>query len=104
MSLSCWAHPQDPNIELAKTNESIEKLAISVVEGFEQVDKRFEQVDKRFDRLEDEVRALREEVKSIRAELERIPDDIDATYSGTINDLLDRVAVIEKHLGIPAKQ
>jgi len=93
--------------EFGKVHESIEKLAISMASGFEQVDKRFEQVDKhfeqvdkRFDLLEGEIKALRDETKSIRRELERIPDDIDVTYSGTLNDLLERVSVIERTLSI----
>ena len=107
----------DTKKEFNKVHESIEKLAISMATGFEQVDQSFEQVDIKFEQideqlsviakrlglLEEEVRALREEIKSIRAELKRIPDDIDATYSGTFNDLLDRVAVIEKQLGINYK-
>jgi len=102
--------------EFQKVHKSIDDLATAVAAGFahvdkrfeqvdkrfEQVDKRFEQVDKRFDLLESEVKELRQEVKSIRRELQEMPDNIDSTYSGAFNDLLERVAVIEQKLGIKA--
>ena len=45
---------------------------------------------------------LRSEVSSIRAELERLPDRIDTTYAESINDIRERINVIEKKLGIAA--
>jgi regulator of replication initiation timing len=98
---------KDVEQAFTKMQEGIDKLATMVADGFhavdkrfEQVDKRFEQVDKRFDLLESEIRELRNEVRSIRAELERMPDSVEATYGRTMNDLLDRIIVIEKKLGI----
>jgi DNA-binding ferritin-like protein len=89
-----------------KVHESIDKLATSVATSFhalsEKMDQRFDQVDQRLGLLESEVRELRNETRSIRAALERLPDDIDATYAPTMNDMLERIIVIEKKLGIAA--
>ena len=94
----------------AKVHESIDKLATMVAEGFHAVEKRFEQVDARFDamdvrfdKVELDIAELRTEVRSIRAELERLPDRIDTTYAPTFNDLLERLRVVEKKLGISAR-
>ncbi len=88
-------------------NKTIEKLAIMVAEGFsnvdkrfEQVDKRFEQVDRRFDKVEEDIAELRLEIRGIRQEINDLPDVVDRIYGKTINNLLDRVGVIEKRLGI----
>lgn len=83
--------------------ESFDSLAASVANGFSRMEESNAEVARRLGLLEEEVRSLRQETKSIRTELERIPDDIDKTYSGTFNDLLERVSTIEKHLGISAK-
>ena len=90
-----------------RVHESIDKLAVMVANGFSAVDKRFEQVDQRFDKVDqrfDKVEAdiaeLRAEIRSIRTEIEELPDVIDRMYGPTINNLLDRVRVIEKKLGI----
>jgi predicted nucleic acid-binding Zn-ribbon protein len=83
-----------------KVDESINKLATMVANGFSDVRERFVQVDQRFDKVDAEIAELRNEIRSIRTELGRIPDDIDATYAGTLNSLLERVSVIEKKLGI----
>lgn len=81
-------------------NKTIEKLAIMVADGFSNVDKRFEQVDKRFDKVEEDIAELRLEIRGIRQEIEDLPDVVDRIYGKTINNLLDRVVVIEKRLGI----
>lgn len=53
-----------------------------------------------FSEVRADIRELRSEIKSIRREIEELPDHIDRMYAGTINDILERVQVIEKHLGI----
>lgn len=78
-----------------ETKIEFEKLATMVAEGFSSVDKRFNQ---EHIYNENQFSELRQEVKSIRSDLERIPDDIDKTYSSTINDLLERVTKLEKQL------
>lgn len=86
----------------ASMTEHVDQRFEQVDQQFEQVDKQFEQVDKRFDQLDAEIRELHMEVRSIRAALSRIPDNIDATYAPTLNDLLERVARIEKKIGLTA--
>lgn len=99
-----------------RVHKSIDKLAVIVAEGFsavdarfeqvderfEQVDARFDKVDARFDKVEADIADLRIEIRSIRFELEHLPDKIDATYAGVINDLLDRVRVLERRFNITA--
>ncbi len=80
-----------------RVHESIDKLAISVADGFAQIDKRFDKVETSMADLRNELRA---EIRSIRTEIEELPDVIDRIYGSTINNLLDRVRVIEKKLGI----
>jgi len=107
--------------KFAEVHKSIDKLAIMVASGFEQMEKRFErienrleqvenrleqvenrleQVEKRLDVIEIDIRELRAEARSIRAELNHVPDDVDATYAPTLNDLLERVSRIEKKIGL----
>ncbi len=92
----------ETKVQFEKMHESFDKLAVMVANGFAEVRERFEHVDQRFDRVDEDIAELRNEIRSIRAEIERIPDDIDATYAGTLNSLLERVSVIEKKLGITA--
>ena len=75
----------------AATKQDIENLASMVANGFDLMEQKFASLEK-------EITDLRSEVKSIRTELERIPDDIDATYSNALNDLLDRVSKLESRL------
>ncbi len=96
-----------PTDKAAVLQESIDNLATMVAQGFaavderfDKIDERFEKVDQRFDKIELDIESLRSEIRSIRAELLRMPDDIDATYAKTFNDLLERVSTIEKKLGI----
>ncbi len=78
-----------------QVHEGIDKLATMVAEGFSAVDSGLQNV-------REDIAELRSEIRSIRIELERIPDDIDATYAKSLNDLFERVRVIEKRLGITA--
>jgi len=86
---------KETKIEFGKLESQIEKLATMMAEGFSAVDERFNQ-----EHLynENQFTELRQEIKSIRSDLERIPDDIDKTYSSTINNLLERVIKLEKQL------
>lgn len=79
------------------TKKEFEKLATSVAEGFSEVQRKS---DQGFSEVRADIRELRSEIKSIRREIEELPDHIDRMYAGTINDILERVEVIEKHLGI----
>jgi phage-related protein len=97
--------------QFGRIHESIERLATMVAESFasmtkyingrfDSVDERFNQVDQQLGLMQSEIRELRSEIRSIRTELERMPDTVDAMYGSTINDLFDRIAIIEKKLGI----
>lgn len=52
--------------------DTIEKLAILVADGFEQVDKRFEQVDKRFEQVDRHFERIEARLTRIELELEDI--------------------------------
>ncbi len=102
-------HTMDKEFQekFAEVHKSIDKLAMMVASGFEQMEKRFErienrleQIEKRLDVIEVDIRELRAEARSIRAELNHVPDDVDATYAPTLNDLLERVSRIEKKIGL----
>lgn len=90
-----------------KRVDTIEKLAVLTVEGFEQVDKRFHQVDKRFERIEQKLEDIDIQLKHIQREIADINRRIEyleeqgarqAGYAKEIDYLLERVARIEKHL------
>ena len=94
--------------------DTIEKLAILMVEGFEQVDKRFEQVDKRFDRVETRLEGVELQLKDVKGELSYFRHEVaeirqriehleelgarNAGFAKEIDYLLERVGKIEKHL------
>lgn len=101
--------------EFAHLRQESERLAIMVAEGFSEVNNRFDDVNKRIDsvhtslkteitemRLEfkADIAELRESIRSIRADIARLPDEIDATYSKTINELLERVSQLEHRIKI----
>jgi phosphoglycerate-specific signal transduction histidine kinase len=86
--------------------EQFERLAIMVAEGFADVHKRIDFVHSSLKTEMTEMRLefkadsaeLRDEIRSIRADIAKLPDDVDETYSKTINDLLDRVTHLEKKM------
>ena len=63
-----------------------EKLGAAVAQGFAETATR------------SQLESLTEEVRVLRLDLEKAPDEIDKTYAGTINDLVDRVSGMEKRL------
>lgn len=86
--------------------DTIEKLAILVVDGFEQVDKRFEQVDKRFDRIDHELHTMKEDIAYIKQEVKDIRERVEyleelgarhAGFSKEIDHILDRLVRVERH-------
>lgn len=92
--------------EFKHMRQEFERLAIMVADGFTDVSKRFDIMDERIDSIHIELKEtrvefkadiveLRESIRSLRADIGRLPDEIDATYSKTINDLLDRVSHLE---------
>ena len=85
--------------------DTIEKLAVLMAEGFEQVDKRFEQVDIRLDRIELRLERIESELADIHRRIERLEEQgaSNAGFAKEIDTLLRRVNNIEKHLGIKQK-
>lgn len=91
-------------IQLKVHSEQFERLAIMVAEGFSDVHKRIDSVHSSLKNEITEMRVefkadvteLRDEIRSVRADIKKLPDDVDETYSKTINDLLDRVSFLEK--------
>lgn len=80
--------------------DSIEKLAVLVAEGFEQVDKRFEQVDRRFERMETQLARITSELTDLHRRMDALEDQgaRQAGYAKEIDHVLARIARIEKHL------
>ncbi len=70
-------------------NERITSLETSVNERFASVNKQFGSVNERLD-------AQSQEIKALRRDLAQVPDEIDETYAKVLNELVDRVGVLEK--------
>lgn len=87
--------------------DSIERLAVLVKEGFDNVDKRFdvidrrfEAVDRRFDGIEDQLRDIRSELTDVRRRLEHL-EALGAVHSGyakEIDHALTRIAILERKI------
>lgn len=76
-----------------------------VHERFDKHDERFNAIDQRFDNVERELHTIRAELKSIRTELDDLRENVDNVtgYRKEIDHALERIAEIEKHLGIDKK-
>lgn len=91
----------DTKKEFDRQSKNFDELARAMADGFTEVKTKLrEEMVLGFTDVRSDIKELREEIKSIRKEIEALPDRIDATYAGTINDLLERVTALESHLGI----
>lgn len=81
--------------QFEKLGSQIDKLATMTAEGFSDV---YKQIDVTKTHFSDLTKEIRSDIASVRRDIERLPDEIDETYSNTINDLLDRVSILEKRL------
>lgn len=93
----------------ADAHGAIEKLALSVANGFAEVRTqfddvytRFDTVDARFDTVDSSLSSIRREVEGIRGRLEYLEEQIamQSGYAKEIDYLLERVSRIEKHLNL----
>jgi archaellum component FlaC len=68
-------------------------------------DDRFDQHDSRFDNIDAELRSMRAELKGIRTDLDDLREKVDNIhgYRKEIDHALERIALIEKRLGIDTK-
>ena len=77
----------------------------SVQERFDRQDDRFDKHDQRFDNIDRELHGIRAGIKSIRIDLDELTEKVDNIlgYRKEIDHALERIAAIEKHLGINKK-
>src|SRR3989338_7831449 len=76
----------------------IENLARVVARGFEGIDKRFEQVDKRFERVDGHLLHIDARLDTIEHDITEIRKHF--VYRDEFEEVLSRLSVIEKKLGI----
>jgi len=83
----------------------IERLSRLMLDEFGRVHERFDTQDERFDDLARELHAIRAELKSIRTELDDLLEKVDniTGYRREIDHALERIAALERHLGIDKK-
>jgi len=76
----------------------VENLARVVARGFEGIDKRFEQVDKRFERVDGHLLHIDARLDTIEHDITEIRKHF--VYRDEFEEVLSRLSVIEKKLGI----
>jgi len=79
----------------------VENLARVVARGFEGIDKRFEQVDKRFERVDGHLLHIDARLDTIEHDITEIRKHF--VYRDEFEEVLSRLSVIEKKLGIQVK-
>jgi hypothetical protein len=74
-------------------------------ERFDNHDDRFDQHDARFDNIDAELRSMRAELKGIRIDLDDLSEKVGNIlgYRREIDHALERIAAIEKRMGIDKK-
>jgi predicted nucleic acid-binding Zn-ribbon protein len=89
--------------------DSIEKLAVLMADGFERVDARFDTIDTRFDAIDGRLDSINARLRYIENELVDIHRRLDrleeqgasnAGFAKEIDNLIERVNAIERHLNI----
>lgn len=97
---------------VARGFEGVEKRFERVDKGFEQVDKRFEQVDKRFEQVDKRFEQVDKRLEYVDIRLQHIDARLDSlehdigeirkhlVYRDEFEEVLGRLSVIEKKLGI----
>ncbi|MGH1419418.1 MAG: hypothetical protein ACRBCJ_11225 [Hyphomicrobiaceae bacterium] len=88
--------------EAPTKDDPIAELTLAVTQGFKHIEQRFDALDQRFDGVDKHLNTLEAELRTIRSQLDHLAGQIDdmSGYAKEIDDLLHRVAAIEKHLGI----
>lgn len=79
---------EDIKNELKQLHQKIGDLASATAKGFERVERAIESMDARLKTVEAGNR-------SIQIDLEQLPDKIDQTYGGMLNDHEDRIKTLE---------
>jgi archaellum component FlaC len=76
-----------------------------VHERLDQHDDRFDKIDQRFNVIEAELRTMHAELKTIRTDLDELREKVENIigYRKEIDHALERIAAIEKRLGIDTK-
>ena len=79
-----------------------EDIRHEINKRFAGVSKQFGSTNKRFDAVDEQLREIRTELSDIRRRIERLEEQgaIQAGYAKEIDFILQRVAFIERHLGI----
>ena len=83
----------------------LERFTRIMLDEFGRVHDRLDRHDDRFDNIEAELRTIRAELKSIRSELDELREKLEnmVGYRKEIDHALERIAAIERHLGIDKK-
>jgi archaellum component FlaC len=90
----------------------LERISRLMLDEFGRIHEHLEKHDERFDNIETQLSNMRADLNSIRAELKGIRTELDdlrekveniTGYRKEIDHALERIAVIEKHLGIDKK-
>ena len=80
----------EPDISLDQ-----EGLARMIADSFADLHKRFDATDARLDKIESRLDVLEAQYKDLRLNISQIPDQIDRTYAGMLNDHEERLRVLE---------
>jgi tetrahydromethanopterin S-methyltransferase subunit G len=80
----------------------LERFTKLMLDEFGRVHERLDEHDQSCDNIESELRGLRAELRGIRNELDELRDKVDNIlgYRKEIDHAMERIARIEKHLGI----
>jgi hypothetical protein len=87
------------------TSPDIERLSRLMLDEFGRVHERLDQHDARFDKIDAELQSMRTELKGLRLDLDSLAEKVGNMlgYRKEIDHALERIAAIEKHLGIDTK-
>jgi predicted nucleic acid-binding Zn-ribbon protein len=88
--------------DLAELRENMEARFEAADRRFEAIDRRFDAVDARFDAIENRLTSIETELRDIRQRIEFLEQAAHnaSGFAKEIDHLIQRVASIEKHLGI----
>jgi archaellum component FlaC len=80
----------------------LERFTKLMLDEFGRVHEHLDEYDQRFDNIENELRGIRADLRGIRNELEDLREKVENVlgYRKEIDHALERIAAIEKHLGM----